>query len=514
MKKKEESDKHVIKLVEKMLRQIIILSMICVMIFSNGCDYIRWGTGPSLSLPVIACNKTGGAVIIYQVYRWSRAPELHAQKINSDGNLQWGKYGTIISGRFPYIKSFKVLGDGFGGAFIGLCTYPVIRNQDSSSSSKMQRVTTVARVDNDGNIIWQKETSKFESISSMVGGGDRGIIIAGRDYQTSEFILQKVDSAGNFTWGADGVSLYPEDDSKRVIKLVSDGCGGAIALYTDAVTDSGLNESQQATPLYAQRIGHDGNHLWGQDGLLFHIIPEGQILSGYIDIVSDELGGAIVVWEQTNQGWDKLFYEIYVQRLDANGNILWQEDGSPLFKRWVAEVYYEKQRPKGHLPVNDPTVHLISDGSGGAIILWVMNWNFHAQKLSPSGEAMWPEQGVRVGRGSSSYVRLRYTAESDLSGGVIVTWWSLCHENEDLGACFRVQRISNDGTIMWPEGGVQVVTGAKRHINHAKIASDGVGGLIVTYGTGVDIYSIQRCYIQRIDTEGNRLWGEEAIQLR
>src|SRR3972149_2344598 len=42
-----------------------------------------------------------------------------------------------------------------------------------------------------------------------------------------------------------------------------------------------------------------------------------------LQIVSDGAGGAIIAWEDTRN----VHFDIYAQRIDAHGNVLWMKDG-------------------------------------------------------------------------------------------------------------------------------------------------------------------------------------------
>ncbi|OGQ57841.1 MAG: hypothetical protein A3G39_03740 [Deltaproteobacteria bacterium RIFCSPLOWO2_12_FULL_43_16] len=91
--------------------------------------------------------------------------------------------------------------------------------------------------------------------------------------------------------------------------IVSDGSGGAIVTWYDY-------RSGTYSDIYAQRIDANGNVLWTTNGMAISTAANNQY---YPQIVSDGSGGAIITWEDYRSGnWD-----IYGQRIDANGNVLW-----------------------------------------------------------------------------------------------------------------------------------------------------------------------------------------------
>ena len=73
--------------------------------------------------------------------------------------------------------------------------------------------------------------------------------------------------------------------------------------------------------IYAQRFDGDGNPLWTIDGVAVCTAANDQNIP---DIVSDDADGAIIAWEDRRNGkWD-----IYAQRIDPDGNILWATEAS------------------------------------------------------------------------------------------------------------------------------------------------------------------------------------------
>ncbi|GAI55539.1 unnamed protein product, partial [marine sediment metagenome] len=65
-----------------------------------------------------------------------------------------------------------------------------------------------------------------------------------------------------------------------------------------------------------------------------------------------------------------------------------------------------------------------------------------------------------------------------------------------------------DGRTTWPDDG----TGVTEYGSHA-ISSDGQGGAVIAWGSGKSMFKSERSYVQRIDSEGKLLWGEEGIRL-
>jgi len=100
---------------------------------------------------------------------------------------------------------------------------------------------------------------------------------------------------------------------------------------------------------------------------------------------TDGNGGAIIVWQDSRAGtW--LSYGIYAQRVDANGNVLWTQDGVA-----IHTGEYQHYGPQ-----------IVSDGAGGAIIAWHDKRNngdlgdLYVQRIDATGAPQWSAGGVRI----------------------------------------------------------------------------------------------------------------------
>ncbi|MBM3235938.1 hypothetical protein FJZ31_06520 [Candidatus Poribacteria bacterium] len=97
-------------------------------------------------------------------------------------------------------------------------------------------------------------------------------------------------------------------------------------------------------------------------------------------IVSDNAGGAIIVWED-GRGSDK---DIYARKVNASGAALWTANGVVIC----------------NASGNQESPQIVSDDSGGAIITWQDyrngNWDIYAQRVNSSGATQWNSNGVSI----------------------------------------------------------------------------------------------------------------------
>lgn len=459
----------------------MLVALISTVLFSIGCSCLL--PSPTPYGPRVTGDGTGGAIAVYEDIKGIGKRAFYAQRVSSEGDALWGKKGVLVGSGYKNWDSFfdlHIINDDSGGAIITWLAYP-------SRQHQTPLVHHVTRVDSEGSILWQREV---RGVDHMISDGAGGAIIA-TDYSYDEetlFIL-KIDAEGNFPWGPEGVYIRREGYCDHSLGVSGDGNGGAIFIWQERKGEPDNRVSQ----IFAQKIDADGGLPWGQGGVLLYTTPEG-VYSEEPKVISDGSGGAITVWMQVPEGKIEegspkaLMMDLYVQRVDAGGNIIWQPNGVPLEISKAAEGAFP------HSP------NLVIDNSGGAIIVWEDGrkglMSLYAQKLDADGNLRWRPGGVEVcyiKTNSSFWPRM---AVSDDSGGVIVTFGT------------RAQRIDAGGRTMWRGDGIKFADGDTHDL-----AYDGQGGAITAWGIGKSLFKPERAYVQRIDAEGNRLWGDEGSRL-
>jgi len=120
-----------------------------------------------------------------------------------------------------------------------------------------------------------------------------------------------------------------------------------------------------------------------------------------IDITSDNVNGIIATWKDERSG----IYQIYANKLDANGIMQWTNNGVNI--------------------ANGINPNIVDDNSGGAIITWqdstssAGTWNVYAQRVGAGGTKIWGNSvNVAIASGSQSSAK----NVSDGNGGSIFVW--------------------------------------------------------------------------------------------
>ncbi len=152
---------------------------------------------------------------------------------------------------------------------------------------------------------------------------------------------------------------------------------------------------------------------------------------------------------------------------------------------------------------------MISDGSGGAIIVWTDlrngNWDIFAQRVNSSGMALWAADGVAISTaaGTQQFPSL----VSDGAGGAIIAWEDIRSGDTDIYA----QRVSGSGVVQWTTNGVPVCVAAQTQ-QFPAIISDGMGGVIIVW-TDFRNGVANKVYAQRLNNAGVALWATDGVAI-
>jgi hypothetical protein len=346
---------------------------------------------------------------------------------------------------------------------------------------------------------------------------------------------------GNAQWGADPAVnnvVCNFSGSQTNVQMVADGTGGFITVWEDTRNAS--------TDIYAQHIGATGNLLWAVDGVPLCTAAFNQLAP---KIVTDGAGGAVIAWIDDRNGAGAGNYDIYAQRINASGTVLWGADGVPVCTAtgiqnnqqlladnsgamivWSdgrvgsanADIYAQRLNQAGTpLWTTDGVAvctasslqnipQIISDGGAGSAIICWEDWrNFgqpdiYAQHIS-NGFTDWTFNGVVICSEPNLAQQFNTKMVADGSGGAIMCWQDKRNfgSNTDLYA----QRVSNSGITQWLSNGIAICTASGIQISQQMIA-DASGGAIITWE---DRRTDRDIYAQRINASGIAQWTTDGI---
>lgn len=399
-------------------------------------------------------------------------------------------------------KKPHLVPDGSGGA--------VVTWEDSRSGNDYD--IYAQRIDSSGAARWRTAgvaicTAIGLQRSPQLAADDSGFIVTWYDRRNGknyDIYAQRIDPEGRIRWTSDGVALCTAEADQYDPIPVSDGQGGAIIIWQD-------RRSGNDYDIYAQHIDASGSIKWNSSGVAVCTVKEDQENPR---VVPDGRGGAIITWQDRRSG---SHYDIYAQRIDANGAVQWTANGLE-----ICTVEYDQRTPQ-----------MVSDTRGGAVITWQdkrngSDYDIYAQRIDNSGTIQWTANGVVIcGAENNQYDP---KPASDGSGGVVITWQDyrkgsfcnfdafaeqtdqkgeICDEKQLNDWYIYAQHINASGKIQWAPNGVVICTANVDQYKPEPI-SDGFGGTIIAW-RAADKENDHNIYAQCLDASGNARWPAKGI---
>jgi hypothetical protein len=266
----------------------------------------------------------------------------------------------------------------------------------------------------------------------MIGDNAGGAVFAWLNNQVDPEVdpvmltLQHINANGQLLWGSPGTVVgIPSHGNFH--KMISDEAGGVIVVYT---VIEGVPGSP-ATDIRAQRVLMNGSTAWQEGGVWVTKAPRSQINP---HIVGDSEGGAIITWQhepdEDNAGCYSVFEDcdIYAQRLNRDGESLWQENG----------ISISSAENSQHSPI------IVSDSDGGAVIAWqdcrlypdrdecIFNMDIYVQRVTKLGNVLWTIDGIPLTEESGNQGIAPGTPLSSIIAGV--------------------KHTCGGATFVWPDG--------------------------------------------------------------
>lgn len=252
--------------------------------------------------------------------------------------------------------------------------------------------------------------------------------------------------------------------------VISDGSGGAIIAWVDGRSSN--------NDIYAQKVNSSGVVQWTTDGVAICTATGSQ---DGVSLTSDGSGGAILVW----QDFRNINDDIYAQRINSAGTVQWTADGVAIAT-----------------PINSQTTpKIVSDGSGGAIMVWFSVADIYAQRINSSGATQWTADGIVICNASST--QSNPDLVSDGAGGAIFSWIDT-RTNGTTGWDIYAQRVNSAGVVQWTANGVVVCNAAGDQKAQSMVSDDSSGALIAWQDLRTDASG--DIYCQRMFPNGTAHW--------
>jgi len=404
--------------------------------------------------------------------------------------VQWEPDGVPIRQGVHLEWSRSAVADGAGGLIV---TWSDCRLGDRDLFVQLFDENGDAQWDSGGVAVCTVTGRQEDPVIVTDGAG--GGIIAWVDFRggVEDVYAQRVDSDGQIVWAPEGVPLCTASAIQTGLRTTNDGSGGMIVAWQDFRDDA-------SGDLYAQRVLGNGTIApgWDPDGRPV-TAEDGPQEAPSID--ADELGGAIVAWADQragSNGWD-----IYGQRIRADGSAAWTIDGEP-----ICDYLNDQEEPR-----------LVRDSEHGVFVVWrdrrnASNGDIYGQRVDSTCTRLWDPDGLPICTESHGQEKPRVI--NDGASGAITIW--IDHRSGSFQEDVYAQRLSGAGDLLWKVAGPDSLQGvpvcqAEGRQLEARLVSDGLAGTVVGWQDERNGSQNQDIYIQRMDSLGTPAWQLDGIPI-
>ncbi|MDP8268080.1 MAG: T9SS type A sorting domain-containing protein [Candidatus Tenebribacter davisii] len=185
-------------------------------------------------------------------------------------------------------------------------------------------------------------------------------------------------------------------------------------------------------------------------------------------------------------------YDVRLQRLDSQGNELWEHNG----------ILVSDNTAMTWLTDWDMTV----DDDNHAILVFQDirnggNNNIYVYKILSDGTFIWGNDGIELSNSTAFDVAPKVCVTSD--GVAVITW-----QSDDA---IIMQRIAGNGTLVWGPNGI-TLSCADRYSWPQPFAVENDHILLKFFHDSGPAWAPTRyCYIQKFDNDGDAVWANDTV---
>jgi len=266
-----------------------------------------------------------------------------------------------------------------------------------------------------------------------------------------------------------------------VTSFKSVNLGSQLARSGEREVIAGWRSTRKGVPynqIYLQKIDNSGQLLWELDGVPICPWPANQT---NFSMREDGYGGVVVVWEDYREGPESP--RLFMQRVNMSGELMWGKSGI-----MVCTDKSGQRKPE-----------IISDLEGGFYVVWedlrggLDEPDIYSQFIDLGGRLRWKSEGLPLAFASGA--QQNFSLATDDKHFLYVVW-----EDFRNGLYWNLhgQKVDQSGITQWKSGGLDFFAGVEESHHNPEIVPDGYGGLLLVYQKysqethGTDIY---RCRI-------------------
>ena len=268
--------------------------------------------------------------------------------------------------------------------------------------------------------------------------------------------------------------------------MAPDGQGGAFIAWTD------FRDGATGNDIYIQRIDKDGYTQFTENGIPVCVMDNNQL---YPRLINTGDSCVVVIWNDDRTNYTNAT-DLYGQKVDANGNMLWAQNGIPLTE-------YYTPTPGG---LSEAVA--IPDESGGIYLAWTKIYfgysQMRAQRISSGGNLMWEDSSVVITDGAVD-TRSPRIVKHPL--GI-----ALVYRHSGPGSYpIYFQMLDHSGNLRFSQPGVVVTESGPQGGTNVSLANTSNGEAVaISWSLGSSGLN-GSLYAQVMDINGNRKWGNNGV---
>ena len=305
--------------------------------------------------------------------------------------------------------------------------------------------------------------------------------------------LQYMDAAGNLLWqNPQGIliSNFPQMTWLTEWDLDVDNLGNAWLTFQDIRT-------AEVNNVMLYKVDASGNILLSDSGLALSSDTSTDFSNMSPLLMCHSSGDVYVAWQRMSTTT-----EIHLQKISSTGDIYWGVNGLVFAEDAVQYTWPQ----------------LLDSGDGNLLLkyyvdsgpFWAPNRQVFVTKLTPDGTPLWNASINTVG-GLTAWEQI-IPFVSDGNGGAVLAWYD--DRNNDMINEVYMARVNSAGTITTPENGALISNDTFNQQYYSKLAVDSEHGYVYAWfrTTDPDQNNVGLAR-QLMDFSGNRLWGDNGVQI-
>jgi len=440
-----------------------------------------------------------GTIIVFQSADQNTpnaVSNIYAQKINSNGQVQWGTSAVpkpvCVTAKNKFLDN--IIPDGSGGVFIAWGDYRNFNDENDSTDIYIQHLSSSGNPLGTLNGVKLNASNNRERYGArLCTDGSNGVIVAWQEstYDSatmlttySQVFAQKYNSALASQWTGGGVQVCTATGLRAGASIVADGSAGAIVTFADSRNSTQLpDDIFNNIDIYAQRLNSAGALQWTANGVPVNTQPFSQFTENEFmqtrSTVADGSGGVLILYSDytgDNDGPNNF----YAQRLNSSGARQWASAGVPVCTADSTQSL----------------IKLLSDGAGGMIVFWNDNragaffsYAYFAQRILANGAAGWALNGIKL-FDNFSFGSFGGDMVGDGSGNYIYNW------TDFMSGSLKAQKINSSGVVQWGATAKDVCTNPDASPFLGQLVPSNAGTVIISWidsrnaiTTDTDIYA-------------------------